>query len=75
VIILLLFLDLFLTPHSATDNLVPVIGKETVDYLNKLLNFDTFEDVQKFHEFCSTHSSTKLKGIFLSFTTAFLAYL
>ncbi|KAJ6485503.1 hypothetical protein DFH09DRAFT_1339782 [Mycena vulgaris] len=45
----------------STDTLVPAVGQETVDYLNRIRGFTSPDDIEAWHTFCRDHENKKLR--------------
>ncbi|KAJ6527597.1 hypothetical protein DFH09DRAFT_1094759 [Mycena vulgaris] len=45
----------------STDSLVPAVGQETVDYLNRIRGFTSPDDIEAWHTFCRDHENKKLR--------------
>ncbi|KAJ7731540.1 hypothetical protein B0H16DRAFT_1469105 [Mycena metata] len=48
--------------ERSTDDLVPLVGQKTVDYLNVIRGLSAPEDIAEWHTFCRTHENKKLRG-------------
>ncbi|KAJ7265127.1 hypothetical protein C8J57DRAFT_1470213 [Mycena rebaudengoi] len=48
--------------ERSTDPLVPLVGQETVNYLNGIRGLSNPVDIANWHKFCSTHENKKLRG-------------
>ncbi|KAJ6580373.1 hypothetical protein DFH09DRAFT_1076637 [Mycena vulgaris] len=46
---------------QSTDTLVPAVGQETVDYLNRIRGFTSPDDIEAWHTFCRDHENKKLR--------------
>ncbi|KAJ7659707.1 hypothetical protein DFH06DRAFT_1130465 [Mycena polygramma] len=46
---------------ASTDELVGVVGQETVDYLNRFRGLSDPPDIDNWHQFCRTHQNKKLR--------------
>jgi hypothetical protein len=53
----------------STDELVPLIGQQTVGYLNRIRGLSNPEDIENWHQFCKTHENKKLRGMRIDGTT------
>ncbi|KAJ7813514.1 hypothetical protein B0H14DRAFT_3477813 [Mycena olivaceomarginata] len=48
--------------ERSTDELVPVVGQKTLDYLNHIRGFSDPIDIENWHQCCKTHESKKFRG-------------
>ncbi|KAJ7898870.1 hypothetical protein B0H14DRAFT_3424201 [Mycena olivaceomarginata] len=46
--------------ERSTDDLIPIVGQKTVDYLNPICGFSNPTDIENWHQFCKTHENKKL---------------
>ncbi|KAJ6550896.1 hypothetical protein B0H10DRAFT_2242536 [Mycena sp. CBHHK59/15] len=50
------------TPEAqSTDELVPLVGQKTVDYLNRIRGLSDPTDIENWHKFCKMHENKKLR--------------
>lgn len=47
----------------STDKLVPLLGCDVVEYLNKFRALQTPEDIEAWNKFCKTHPSQELRSL------------
>ncbi|KAJ7110234.1 hypothetical protein C8R43DRAFT_1160417 [Mycena crocata] len=47
--------------ERSTDELLPLVGQKTVDYLNRIRGLSDPQDIANWHHFCSTHENQKLR--------------
>ncbi|KAJ7628068.1 hypothetical protein B0H17DRAFT_1218393 [Mycena rosella] len=47
--------------ERSTDPLVPLVGQETVDYLNSIRGFSEAVDFENWHKFCKSHENKNLR--------------
>ncbi|KAJ6624578.1 hypothetical protein B0H10DRAFT_2430864 [Mycena sp. CBHHK59/15] len=47
--------------ERSTDELVPLVGQKTVDYLNRIRGLSDPTDIENWHKFCKMHENKKLR--------------
>ncbi|KAJ7430812.1 hypothetical protein B0H11DRAFT_2389991 [Mycena galericulata] len=47
--------------ERSTDELVPLVGQDTVNYLNRIRGLSDAGDIENWHRFCKTHENKKLR--------------
>ncbi|KAJ7468183.1 hypothetical protein FB451DRAFT_1560649 [Mycena latifolia] len=47
--------------ERSTDELVPLVGQKTVDYLNRIRGLSDPADIENWHQFCKMHENKELR--------------